>query len=140
MIITLTKEQKGSDVIKDLEDKYGSHKHLEALYKKTGNNLYLVDLNNWDYFIDNPEEMLEQSKMLVTNNPNLSELKLKILDFIKNEHPKSIRELARMIEKDVRIIHPKIKELEEEGLLELKEGNKNSKIPYLNYDKIEIAI
>jgi DNA-binding MarR family transcriptional regulator len=139
-MITLTKEQKGSEIIKEFEDKYISHDHLEELYKQTGNNLYLVDLNNWDYFIDHPEETLEKSKILVTNNPNLSELKLKILDFIKNEKPESIRELSRMIKKDVGIIHPKIKEMEKEGLIELKEGNKNSKIPYLSYDKIEIAI
>jgi len=40
----------------------------------------------------------------------------------------------------VRIIHPKIKELEKQGLIELVDSVKNSKIPVLNYDKIEIAI
>ena len=45
-----------------------------------------------------------------------------------------------MKQKDVCIIHLKIKELEKQGLIELKNGTKNSKIPYLNYDKISIAI
>jgi hypothetical protein len=30
--------------------------------------------------------------------------------------------------------------MEQEGLIELKEENKNSKIPIVNHDKIEIAI
>uniref|UniRef100_UPI00373FD27A HVO_A0114 family putative DNA-binding protein n=1 Tax=Methanobrevibacter cuticularis TaxID=47311 RepID=UPI00373FD27A len=51
-----------------------------------------------------------------------------------------MRELARFLNKDVKIIHPKIKELEQEGLIELKTGDKNKKRPVLNYDKIEIAI
>ncbi|MCL2114952.1 MAG: hypothetical protein FWH29_01890 [Methanobrevibacter sp.] len=61
------------------------------------------------------------------------------MDFIKNQKLQSIRELARFLDKDIIIIHPKIKELEKQGLIELKEGVKNSKIPYLNYDKIEIS-
>jgi predicted transcriptional regulator len=65
---------------------------------------------------------------------------MEILDFIKKEKPKSIRELSRMIDKDVGIIHPKVKELEQEGLIGFKTGAKNSKIPYLNYDEINIAI
>ncbi|WP_449288494.1 HVO_A0114 family putative DNA-binding protein [Methanobrevibacter cuticularis] len=104
------------------------------------NYLYLVDLDNWNYYKDNPEELNEQSVTRVTNKLTLTDVKLEILDFIKNQHPKSIRELARFLNKDVKIIHPKIKELEQEGLIELKTGDKNKKRPVLNYDKIEIAI
>lgn len=140
MIITLTKKQKGHEVLKEYESKYGSIKELERLYKETGNPLFVVDYENWKYFQDNPNEELESGVTKVTNKLTLTEIKLQILDFIKNEHPKSIRELARLLNKDVKFIHPKIKELEKEGLIELKTGSKNSKIPYLNYDKIEIAI
>jgi predicted transcriptional regulator len=38
------------------------------------------------------------------------------------------------------LIHPKIKKLSENGLINLIDGNKNSKIPTLNYDEIIIAI
>lgn len=140
MIITLTKKQKGKDLIKEYENKYGSIKELERLYKETGNPLFVIDYENWNYYKNNPNEENEQSVSRVTNKLTLTDVKLEILDFIKNQHPKSIRELARFLDKDVKLIHPKIKELEQEGLIELKEGDKNKKMPILNYDKIEIAI
>ena len=140
MIITLIKKQKGHEVLKDYETKYGSIKEAERLYKKTANPLFLVDLENWKYFRDNPDEELESGITRVTNKLTLTDVELKILDFIKNERPESIRELARFLNKDIKTIHPKIKELEEEGLIELKKGTKNRKVPYLNYDKISISI
>jgi predicted HTH transcriptional regulator len=140
MIITLIKKQKGNEVLKEFEMKYGSLKEAERLYKETANPLFLVDCENWKYFKDNPDEELESGITRVTNKLTLTEMKLEILDFIKNEKPKSIRELARFLDKDIKIIHPKVKELEQEGLIELKDGGRNTKIPYLNYDKIEIAI
>jgi len=140
MIISLIKKQKGYDVIKEFTEKYGSLKELERLYKETGNNLFLVDYENWKFLKDNPDEYLERGEITVTNKLVLTDQEIQILDFIKNEHPQSIRELARFLDKDIRIVHPKIKTLEETGLIELKDGVKNSKIPVMNYDKIEIAI
>lgn len=140
MIITLLKKQRGYELIKDLEKKYGSIKELERLYNHTGNMLMLVDLENWKYFQKSPDEINETGKSIVTNKLTLTNFEMELLDFIKKEHPESIRELARMIKKDVSVIHPKIKELEEEGLIELKKGNKNRKIPIVNFDEIKIAI
>ena len=140
MIITLTKKQKGHDVIDEFTKKYGTMEDLERLYKDTGNPLFLVDYENWKFLKDNPDETLTSGITRVTNKVNISDYELEILDFIKNQHPQSIRELARFLDKDIRIIHPKIKDLEKQGILELKDGNKNSKVPVLNYDKIEIAI
>jgi predicted transcriptional regulator len=45
-----------------------------------------------------------------------------------------------MIHKDITTVQKKINNLEKEWMIELKKGSKNSKIPVLNYDKIEIAI
>jgi len=140
MIITLIKKQKGHEAVKDYEKKYGSIKEAERLYKQTANPLFLVDLENWKYLKDNPDEEIESGITRVTNKLTLTDMELEILDFIKNEQPKSIRELARFLNKDIKSIHPKIKELEEEGLIELKKGTKNRKIPYLNYDEISITI
>jgi len=140
MIIKLIKKQKGHEVIKEFTNNYGNKENLLKLYKETENPLYLVDLDNWETFKDNPDEILESMEIKIANKLILTDIELKILDLIKNEHPKSIRELARFLDKDIRIIHPKIKELEKQGLIELKDGVKNSKVPYLNYDKIEIAI
>ena len=140
MIITLIKKQRGHEVLKDYEKKYGSIREVERLYKETANPIFLVDYENWKYFKDNPDEELESGITRVTNKLTLTDTELEILDFIKNENPKSIRELARFLNKDIKTIHPKIKELEEEGLIELKKGTRNRKIPYLNYDEISISI
>ena len=140
MIITLTKKQKAIESVKHFEKEYGSIERLKKAQEKTNSMKMLVDLENWEYYLDNPNEMIFESKSIVTNKLTLTDLEIELLDFIKKEHPESIRELARMIQKDVSIIHPKIKELEKQGLIELKEGIKNSKIPYLNYDEISIAI
>jgi len=140
MIITMTKKQKGPDAIKEFAKKYGSIKEVERLYEKTANPLFLVDYENWKYFKENPDEELESGITRVTNKLTLTDVELEILDFIKNKEPNSIRELARLLDKDIKTIHPKIKELEEEGLIELKKGTKNRKIPYLNYDEISITI
>jgi hypothetical protein len=139
-MITLIKKQKGHEVIKEFISKYGTMEDLEKLYKDTGNPLFLMDLENWNIFKDNPNETLTSGIARVTNKINVSDYELEILDFIKNQKPKSIRDLARLLDKDVRIVHPKVKELEKQGLIELVDGVKNSKIPVMNYDKIEIAI
>jgi len=65
---------------------------------------------------------------------------MELLNFIKYKKPESIRELARMIHKDVRTVQPKVKELEREGLIQFKKGPKRRLIPVLNYDKIEIEV
>ena len=140
MIISLIKKQKGNEFIKEMENKYGSMKEAKRLYKDTGNPLFLVDYENWKYMKENPDEEIERGVTRVTNKLTITDQELEILDFIKNEHPQSIRELARFLNKDIKLVHPKIKALEETGLIELKDGVKNSKIPILNYDKIEIAI
>ena len=65
---------------------------------------------------------------------------MELLNFIKNENPQSIIELVRMIHKDIKTMHPKVKNLEKEGLIEFKKGPNNKKIPVMNYDKIEISV
>jgi len=140
MIITLTKEQKAIDSINEFEKKYGSIERLRKAQEQTNSMKMLVDLENWEYYLKNPDETVFESKSIVTNKLTLTDFEMELLDFIKKEQPQSIRELARMIQKDVSQIHPKIKELESEGLIELKKGPKNRKIPYLTYDKITLAI
>ena len=46
----------------------------------------------------------------------------------------------KKINKDVSNIQPKVKKLEEEGLIKFEEGIKNSKIPYLIFDEIKLEI
>lgn len=140
MIITLVKKQTGYEFIKEMEETYNSINELEKLFKRTNNMKMYVDLENWNYYRDNPDEMIEITESLITNKLYLSDLDLTILNTIKHEKPRSIRDLANKINKDVSNIQPKVKKLEEEGFVKFKTGNKNSKIPYLTYDEIKLEI
>ena len=62
------------------------------------------------------------------------------MNIIKNDSPKSVREIALKINKDPANTNNKINQLAKEGLISFKKGLKKIKIPVLDYDKIEIAI
>ena len=113
---------------------------LEKLFKRTNNMKMYVDLENWKYYNLNPDEMIETTESLVTNKLSLSDLDLIILNTIKHEKPRSIRDLAKKINKDVSNIQPKVKKLEEDGFIKFEDGIKNSKIPYLTFDEIKLEI
>ena len=140
MIITLIKKQTGQEYIKEMELTYESISELEKLFKRTNNMKMYVDLENWRYYKKNPDEMIEVTESLITNKLSLSDLDLIILNTIKHEKPKSIRDLAKKINKDVSNIQPKVKKLEEDGFIRFETGVKNSKIPYLTFDEIKLEI
>ncbi|MGL6297639.1 MAG: MarR family transcriptional regulator, partial [Methanobacteriaceae archaeon] len=85
-------------------------------------------------------ETIRLEEIIITDNVNIGENEIQILNIIKNDKPKSVREIALKIKKDPANINNKINHLAEEGLISFKKGLKNSKIPVLKYDKIEIAI
>lgn len=141
MRITLIRQITGKELIEELEETYGSFRRLENLYMRNQDNMKLYsDLDDWKYFREHPDEIIEDAKDVITEKLTLGRLELEMLDFIKHNNPNSIRELAQMIHKDISVVHPRVKKLEEEGLIELKEGPKRRKIPVMNYDKIEIAV
>ncbi|MBE6495786.1 MAG: MarR family transcriptional regulator [Methanobrevibacter thaueri] len=140
MIITLVKKQTGLEFISEMEDIYKSINELEKLFKRTNNMKMYVDLENWRYYKENPDETIETTESLVTNKLSLSDLDLIILNTIKHEKPRSIRDLANKINKDVSNIQPKVKKLEKEGFIKFEDGIKNSKIPYLTFDEIKLEI
>jgi predicted transcriptional regulator len=121
-------------------NKYGSIENLEKILNETKRTILHVDLENWKYLTENPKETIKLEKILFTENLNIGENEVELLNIIKNEKPKSIREIAIKMEKDPANTTYKINQLAEEGLISFKKGLKNSKIPVLNYDKIEIAI
>ena len=123
-----------------MEEQYNSIEELEKLFERTNNMKFYVDLENWNYYKDNPTDTIEYSESLVSNEIKLSQLDLSILNVIKYEKPKSIRELALLLDKDVSNIQPRIHKLKDMGYIQLKNGNKNNKIPYLNYDLIKVEI
>lgn len=140
MIITLVKKETGKAFIKNMEKTYNSIEELEKTFERTHNMKMFVDLENWKYYLENPEETITLSESLITDKLTLTDIEITILNSIKHEKPKSIRDLARKINKDVGNIQPKVKKLEKDGLIKFKEGSKNSKIPYLNYDEIKVEI
>ena len=140
MIITLVKKQTGHEFIREMEETYNSISELEKLFERTNNMKMYVDLENWRYYRDNLDEEIELTESLVTNKLSLSDLDLIILNTIKYEKPRSIRDLANKINKDVSNVQPKVKRLEEEGFIKFEVGAKNSKIPYLTFDEIKLEI
>ena len=140
MIINLNKKQSGLDFIKEMEKSYGSIQQLEKMFKQTNNMVYYVDLEAWKYHLDHLDEEIERTTTIVTEKITISDSDLNLLNAIKKEKPESIRELARLTNKDVSTVHSKIKNLEKEGLVEIVKGVKNRKMPILNYDEISIAI
>ena len=140
MIITLVKKQTGHEFIREMEETYNSISELEKLFERTNNMKMYVDLENWRYYRDNLDEEIELTESLVTNKLSLSDLDLIILNTIKHEKPRSIRDLANKINKDVSNVQPKVKRLEEEGFIKFEAGAKNSKIPYLTFAEIKLDI
>lgn len=140
MIITLVKKQTGHEFIREMEETYKSISELEKLFERTNNMKMYVDLENWRYYRDNLDEEIELTESLVTNKLSLSDLDFIILNTIKHERPRSSRDLANKINKDVSNVQPKVKRLEEEGFIKFEIGAKNSKIPYLTFDEIKLEI
>jgi predicted transcriptional regulator len=138
--ITLIREIKGKDLIKEYEKKYGTIEKLEKLCKKHDDNpLIALDLDDWEYFKDKPDEIMKQKKILY-NFEGFTPPDLNIINLIKNEKPESITELARMMDKDSGNVAKQVNKLKKEGIIEIKEGNiNNKKTTVFNYDKIEIA-
>ncbi|MDR0911047.1 MAG: winged helix-turn-helix transcriptional regulator [Methanobrevibacter sp.] len=141
MMITLVKKQTGREFINEMEKQYKSIDEAEKILKGNPTNMILyVDLENWKHYLKNPDEKIKRTTSLVTDELILGEIELQLLNTIKRERPRSIRELARMTGKDVSVVQPKIKNLVNNGLIQLKKQYKNSKTPYLNYDQINIAV
>ena len=139
--ITLIKDMTGKDLINEFEEIYGSIERLRRIFKKDPENMKLyTDLDEWEYFLENPNENVQKKHVKFTEDVNLGKLELKLLSMIKSEEPKSIRDLALKSKNDPSNVQNKINHLAEQGLISFKKGLKNSKIPILNYDKIEIAI
>lgn len=137
MIISLVKRMKGSQFTDNLEIQYHSIKNLEKIVEKTNNMKLLVDLDNWKYYKDNPDETIEEEFVFVSDDLSFNEIDYAIISTIKSSHPKSIRALSNQMGKNVSTIQPHIKKLEKQGIIEFKKGTRNN-IPLCNFDAIKI--
>ena len=138
MIISLVKRQKGKTFIKSLENQYKTIENLEIIVNKTNNMKLLVDLDNWKYYANHPEELIEEEFTFISDDLSFNEIDYAIISTIKSEHPHSIRELSAKLNKNISTIQPHIKKLEKQGIIEFKKGNKNNNIPLCNFDAIKI--
>ena len=72
----------------------------------------------------------------------LTEERLRILKVIRKEHPTSIYELAKILERDIKNTFDDVQYLAEVGLVELKKSKEGREkiTPLVNYDKILLEI
>ena len=139
--ITLVKEFKGKDLVKVFEKKYGSMDRIKRAHGRGKGNVKLeLDLEDWKYFLKHPNESVRETKIIYTENPEITMKDISLLSFIKNQKPQSIKELADLAKRDISTIQRKVNILKNEGLIEIKDGTKNRKVPVFNFDRMEIAI
>ena len=142
MILKLVKEMTGEEFIQLLEKEYRSLDNLKRLIERDPENaLYQLDLDDWKYHLEHPDEIVKQSQTLFVKDLKIELSDLELLDVIRKEHPNSIRALAKAINKDYKTVQPKIHKLAKGGLVKFEEGpKKNMKKPVVNYNKIEIEV
>ena len=72
---------------------------------------------------------------------SLTPLRLNLIRAIAEEAPGSMREAARLVERDVSDVHSDLKQLEVLGILTLEEGGPSGAIqPVVPFDRIEVHI
>jgi len=82
-------------------------------------------------------ESLEVMRKAITHE------RVKILTVIKEKHPKSIYELAKLLNRNLKNVADDVHYLAELGLIELEKEKSNGRekiIPLVNYDKILLEI
>jgi predicted transcriptional regulator len=72
---------------------------------------------------------------------SLTPLRLELVQAIATQNPSSMREAARLADRDVSDVHADLKRLEVLGVLELEEGGPGGAIrPVVPFDRIEMRI
>ena len=72
---------------------------------------------------------------------SLTPLRLELIQAIAEHAPESMREAARLVDRDVSDVHSDLKHLETLGVLELKEGGPSGAMqPIVPFDRIEMHI
>ncbi|MDT3437695.1 hypothetical protein [Haloarcula sp. 1CSR25-25] len=72
---------------------------------------------------------------------SLTPLRLELIQAIAENNPQSMREAARLVDRDVSDVHSDLKHLEVLGILELEEGGPGGAMqPVVPFDRIEMHI
>lgn len=72
----------------------------------------------------------------------LTERRLEMLHVIKEKHPSSVYELAKMLDRDIKNVNMDMEYLREIGLVEIKRSKEKRErvIPQVDYDAIELLV
>jgi len=140
MQIKFVRKVRAEELVKEFERKYGSLERLERYLKDHPDDyVALMDYEDWKHFIANPDVEVEEGEIIVTDISFLTPQKLQILEAIKKYRPRSIRELAEKVGRDVKNVYLDVKELERVGLIELRNEGR-AKRAELKYNEVIIAI
>lgn len=72
---------------------------------------------------------------------NITPLRLALAQAIAEHHPESMREAARLVDRDISDVHTDLKHMEVLGVLELEEGGPSGAVrPVVPFDRIEMRI
>jgi predicted Rossmann fold nucleotide-binding protein DprA/Smf involved in DNA uptake len=141
MRIRFVKELKAEEKIREFEEKYGTLENLEEYLKRRPEDvLAQIDLEDWRYLLEHPGAKVVEGEVKIATEVLLTKNELQILSTIKKEQPKSIRELAKKLGKDVKNVYNSVMELKELGIIGLEKGRKRSLKPRLKYNKIVVEI
>ena len=69
----------------------------------------------------------------------LSDARFELLETIRTENPESIRELARLVERDVSVVHNDLELLAEHGIVEFHREGRNKR-PTVAYEEVHINV
>ena len=140
MRIKFVRKVRAEELVKEFERKYGSLERLERYLKDHPDDyVALMDYEDWKHFLANPDVEVEEGEIVVTDVSFLTPQKLQILEAIKKYKPKSIRELAEKVGRDVKNVYLDVKELERVGLIELHNSGRAKRVE-LKYNEVVIAI
>lgn len=141
MRLKLVRRKRGSELIQFLEDRYGSLPELERRIKKDPENfLYQLDLEKWQYHLDNPKAVVEERETIIIRDPEIDLCDLKLLEVIKKQNPTSLVNLSSMLNQGLEELQPRVQRLAQEGLLKLIAGPEGDEIPLVDFNMIEIEI
>ena len=68
MIVTEIRKLNGSEFVNEMESTYNSIDELEELFKKSNDMKMYVDLQNWKYYNNHPDERIEITETRFSDN------------------------------------------------------------------------
>lgn len=108
MIIRLIKKNTGKDLIQIFIKKYNTKDELEQKYNLTSDPLLYLDLEDWNYFEQHPNEIQTKAKTLLVKSLDLDKTDFKILSLLKRDNI-TIKSLSNKLNEDINIIKPHLK-------------------------------